>query len=98
MNIPRAVTFACRLCLSVALITLGLPRFAPAQALPIPLSVGSSVVLLKAQASGVQIYTCKANPSAGKAPRTYAWVFQAPEADLSGSDGGKLGRHYAGPT
>ena len=98
MNTLKTVTRAHRLCLGAALLTLGLPHPASAQSLPVPLSVGSSVVLVRAQASGVQIYTCKANPSVSSAPPTYAWVFKAPEADLSGSDGGKIGRHYAGPT
>ncbi len=73
------------------------PCSALAQSLPAPLSVGDSVVLLKAQASGVQIYTCKAKPSDGKAAPAYEWVFKAPEANLSG-DGGRIGKHYAGPT
>ena len=98
MNTLKTDTKAHRLCLGAALLMLGLGHPASAQPLPVPLTVGNSIVLLKAQASGVQIYTCKTNPSVGNAPQTYAWVFQAPEADLSGSDGGKLGRHYAGPT
>ena len=84
--------------MGMTLLALTLSQPAPAQPLPVPLTVGNSVVLLKAQATGVQIDACKANPAVGNVPRTYAWVFQAPEADLSGSDGGKLGRHYAGPT
>ena len=98
MNILQTNTIAFGLHFSAILFTLGLPHPASAQSLPIPLSVGSSVVLRKAQASGVQIYTCKAKPSDGEAPQTYEWVFQAPEADLYGTDGGKIGRHYAGPT
>jgi hypothetical protein len=72
----------------------GLPGLVQAHpALPVPLSVGSSVVVLQALGSGVQIYTCKAQADHG-----YAWVLKAPDAVLSGSDGGKIGRHYAGPT
>lgn len=73
-------------------------------ALPIPLTVGSSVVLLSAQASGVQIYTCqvrprdKAAPSASGVSPTYEWTFNAPEAELSDTGGSRIARHYAGPT
>jgi len=66
--------------------------------LPVPSAVGKNVVLFQARGSGVQIYTCKLNPSQAKDARTYAWVLKAPEAVLLGSDGSKIGRHYAGPT
>ena len=98
MNTWKTMPPAYRLSFSTVLLTLALLRPAVAQALPVPSSVGNSVVLLRATASGVQIYTCKAKPSGDKAAPTYAWVFQAPEADLSGSDGSRIGRHYAGPT
>jgi hypothetical protein len=52
-------------------------------------------VLLKAQGQGVQIYTCGAK--AGDRNQ-FEWVFKAPEADLVGDTGEKMGRHYAGPT
>ena len=100
MNILKTVTSLTRVGFGTALLALALlrPALAQSQSLPVPLSVGSSIILLKAQASGVQIYTCQATPTGGKAPQTYRWVFKAPEADLSGSDGGRIGRHYAGPT
>lgn len=98
MNTSKTVALAHRFCVGTAILTLALPRPGLAQALPVPLSVGDSVVLLRAQASGVQIYACKAKPSESKAPQTYEWVFRSPEADLSGSDGSRIGRHYAGPT
>ena len=83
---------------AAAVLALTLLHPATAQSLPVPLAVGDSIVLLQASAKGVQIYTCKAKAGDGKAPAAYEWVFQAPEADLSGSDGSALGRHYAGPT
>jgi hypothetical protein len=45
-------------------------------------------------ARGVQIYECrpKGDESGG-----YEWAFVAPEADLFGARGNKIGRHYAGP-
>ncbi len=41
---------------------------------------------------GVQIYQCQSGPSA------FAWVFQAPEANLLNPGGQVAGTHYAGPT
>jgi len=52
-------------------------------------------VLLKAVGQGVQIYTCGAK--AGDRNQ-FEWVLKAPEADLVGDKGEKIGRHYAGPT
>ena len=50
---------------------------------------------LRAQGRGVQIYVCEAKPDqAGR----YDWRFVAPEADLFGPGGEKIGRHYAGPS
>jgi hypothetical protein len=53
------------------------------------------VVLLEALGQGVQIYACGAK--AGE-PNQFEWVFKAPEADLTGDQGKKIGKHYAGPT
>ena len=90
----RWKTIACA-GLGAALLTP--PRPGPAQTLPVPLAVGDSVVLFKAHASGVQVYTCKAGPPKDGVP-AYAWVLKGPEAVLSGPDGARIGRHYAGPT
>jgi hypothetical protein len=53
------------------------------------------VLALETQATGVQIYVCKAGKDD---PTRFEWVFKAPEAELFGSDGKKIGTHYAGPT
>lgn len=55
-------------------------------------SAGEKVILV-GHATGVQIYVCQAgaNPS-------FAWVFKAPEADLSDSSGKRIIHHFAGPT
>ncbi len=53
------------------------------------------MVLLKAVGQGVQIYACSAK--AGD-PAQFEWVFRAPEADLMGDKGERIGRHYGGPT
>jgi hypothetical protein len=50
---------------------------------------------LEAQASGVQIYECRANKDDAK---RFEWVFKAPEAQLFDSSGKVVGKHYAGPT
>jgi hypothetical protein len=44
---------------------------------------------------GVQIYECK---PAKDDPKSFEWVFKAPEADLFDRAGKMIGRHYAGPT
>jgi Protein of unknown function (DUF3455) len=50
---------------------------------------------LVSPATGVQIYEC----SAGKTdPAKFEWAFKAPEADLFDLSGGKIGKHFAGPT
>ena len=50
-------------------------------------------LLLKAHATGFQIYTCKA---AGD--RAAQWELKAPEADLHDRKGAVIGHHFAGPT
>ncbi len=49
--------------------------------------------VLFARASGVQIYTCKAD-EAGK----YNWTLKAPEAELKDRKDKVVGQHTAGPT
>src|SRR5260370_30528570 len=49
-------------------------------------------IVLKAHASGSQIYVCQASAD-GK----YTWVLKAPEAELRDQQGALIGRHYAGP-
>lgn len=56
---------------------------------------GTRMLALGTQATGVQIYVC--NPRQDDSTR-FEWVFKAPEAELFGSDGKKIGTHYAGPT
>lgn len=50
---------------------------------------------MEARASGVQIYSCAARKDDSS---KYEWSFVAPEADLFGLDGNRIGKHYAGPT
>lgn len=48
---------------------------------------------LKVSATGVQIYSCKADNSGN-----FAWTLKAPEAFLFDHSGKQIGTHYAGPT
>jgi hypothetical protein len=50
-------------------------------------------LVLRAHASGAQIYICQPGPN-GKP----AWSLRAPEAELTDQNGKAIGRHYAGPT
>ncbi len=50
-------------------------------------------VILAAHATGVQIYVCQLG-----ADQKFAWVFKAPEAELTDSTGKKIVHHFAGPT
>ncbi len=69
-------------------------RIAPPQDAPeiIRAPKGEKVVLV-GHATGVQIYRCQAGDD-GK----FAWVFTAPEAQLTDTRGKKIIRHFAGPT
>ena len=49
--------------------------------------------ILKAQASGSQIYTCQQSKDGA-----FAWTLKAPEAELRDQRGNVIGQHYAGPT
>jgi hypothetical protein len=52
-------------------------------------------LVLKTSAKGFQIYVCKAKADN---PRQFEWSLKAPEAQLFGDGGEKLGSHYMGPT
>ncbi len=70
------------------------PRISPK--IPNNLQVPSNQnLILKAAASGSQIYICKAKVDN---PNTFKWTLKAPEAVLFNEQGQKLGQHYAGPT
>jgi hypothetical protein len=49
----------------------------------------------KVHATGVQIYVCQ---PVKDDPSRLEWSFKAPEAELFGRGGRKLGKHYAGPS
>lgn len=60
----------------------------PALAVP-----GGEVLRHTLHGSGVQIYECRPSAQHG-----FAWVLQAPAADLADRSGKDVGRHYEGPT
>ncbi len=63
---------------------------------PEPLRVPADQSLIKElHATGVQIYACQ---PVKNDPSRFEWAFKAPEASLSTKGGGKVGKHYAGPT
>src|SRR5262249_43979890 len=65
---------------------------------PVPVALTppeGHVMLFKARAEGVQIYLCKADVDD---PGRLEWVLKAPDADLFDERGGRIGRHFAGPT
>lgn len=71
---------------------------ASAQSLPRPdvpdaiKAPGNEQVVLQVQATGSQIYVCKAGAD-GK----FGWALKAPDAELHDSQGAVVGHHYAGP-
>jgi len=50
-------------------------------------------LILVGHATGVQIYVCQA-----ESEQKSAWVFKAPEADLTDAGGKKIIHHFAGPS
>ena len=76
------------------LLALSTLSVAAAPAIPDAIKVpAGEKLLLKAHATGFQIYTCKA---AGD--RAAQWELKAPEADLHDRKGAVIGHHFAGPT
>jgi len=53
------------------------------------------VLAFELQATGVQIYECRARKDD---PTRFEWAFKAPEADLFDASGKRVGKHYGGPT
>lgn len=91
---------ASRPVLATALATslLSMMQLSAATAITIPPALqtpATQTMVLEAQATGVQFYTCTAATTQGG---NATWVFNAPEATLYAADGTRLGTHYAGPT
>ncbi len=54
-----------------------------------------AILLFELSATGVQIYSCEADP---EDDTEFVWTFKAPEADLLNRHGELVGTHFAGPT
>lgn len=73
---------------SMAALAAGRPQIPTELAPP----AGAKLVL-KAHATGSQIYTCKAGNDGA-----FQWVLKGPDADLHDRRGALIGHHSAGPT
>lgn len=81
---------------------VALPALAAGPRVPSPKPVpealkapADQVLAFELQATGVQIYQCRARQDD---PTRFEWIFQAPQADLFDASGQLVGRHYGGPT
>src|SRR5882757_1138695 len=76
------------------LMTCSAAAMAGASSIPTELiPPGGAKLVLKAHATGSQIYTCKAGTDG-----TFQWVLKAPDAELHDRKGAVIGHHFAGPT
>jgi hypothetical protein len=77
-----------------ALLACSLGAVAGTGAIPAELKVpAGEKLVLKAHATGSQIYTCKAG-----ADGAFQWTLKAPDAQLHDRKGAVIGHHFAGPT
>jgi hypothetical protein len=68
---------------------------APVDVPPVLKVADGQVLTAALHGTGVQIYECRPGT---KDPTRFAWIYQAPAADLADRSGKEIGRHYAGPT
>lgn len=81
------------LCAGLALLATNTPALTLAQTeLPAEIAAVDLTEVLRAHATGAQIYTCAADAE-GK----LAWTFREPVANLT-VDGTTIGHHYPGPS
>lgn len=95
MKMPHVVAM---MLVTIAAIIAGCATVPDVSMLSVPVSIKvpeNEVLLLTAQATGVQIYECSAKKND---PMRFEWAFKAPEAELYDKAGRKIGSHYAGPT
>jgi hypothetical protein len=77
----------------IVLLAFSALSVAAAPGLPDEIKVpAGEKLVLKAHATGFQIYTCKADGSHAQ------WELKAPEADLHDRRGAVIGHHFVGPT
>ena len=94
---PRQTIFTTVSASFAALSAIAAPPMLPSvkvvpEALKAPVD---QVLAFELQATGVQIYECRANK---EVPTRFEWAFKAPQADLFDASGKQVGRHYGGPT
>ena len=78
----------------LALVAFGHPKAAPRPSVPDKIKAApAELVVLRARASGSQIYVCQLG-----AEDKPGWTLKAPEAELQDQHRARIGRHYAGPT
>jgi Protein of unknown function (DUF3455) len=83
-----------RALLATVLITCAAAATAGAPEVPADIKAPAGEhLVLKAHATGYQIYTCKAQGDG-----TSKWELKAPDADLHDKKGAVVGHHSAGPT
>jgi hypothetical protein len=76
------------------LAAFGQPKAASRPKVPDKIKASpAELVVLRAHASGSQIYVCQLG-----AENKPGWTFKAAEAELQDQHGARIGRHYAGPT
>lgn len=96
MKLPILYVAAALGCAALAHTFAALAQEHQARGAHIPASLRApegEKVILRAHATGSQIYTCAAGTD-GK-PQ---WTLKAPDADLHDSKGGVIGHHFAGPS
>ena len=88
--------------ISMGVAFVGLSSLAGGQpvqgAKPVPEALrapADQVLAFELQATGVQIYECRALKDD---PTRFEWAFKAPQADLFDASGRLVGKHYGGPT
>jgi hypothetical protein len=92
VGVGVAVTTATLAMTKVANAQLPPPKIQPAQAaIQVP---PGNVAYLVGHATGTQNYKCTANTD----NTTFTWTFVAPVAELVTDGGGKVIKHFAGPT
>jgi hypothetical protein len=88
MTMGRVLQAALLMSSSMAALAAGAPQIPTELTTP----AGAKLVL-KAHATGSQIYTCKTGTDGA-----FQWVLKAPDADLHDKKGAVIGHHFAGPT
>lgn len=94
LHFPFMIARSMQATLLVGLAAFGHPKAAPHPNVPDKIKApADAVVVLRARASGSQIYVCQQ----GTADKP-GWILKTPEAELQDQHGAAIGRHYAGPT